>query len=229
MLVEHINNVNMIKKRGRNIIIRRGTIKVSFFDTSLFNDKVYDEDITRVIVKSDFDFDDDMGSHFSEYPNLKGFRMANSYSEFEVHDDIMYMRLSEKAIRKSIGWNCGFFDYNNNVSTQITEGLVLVCCPPKINHKDIVLHKDCTVIYGSAFEGCDLNSLTIPSTFRYGCPAAFTNLTVKTLYVPNKLNVFLESSHNNVNKDVIVECIDGDGTTKEKICSWWKSAITGEY
>ena len=53
MLVEHINNVNMIKKRGRNIIIRRGTIKVSFFDTSLFNDKVYDEDITRVIVKSD--------------------------------------------------------------------------------------------------------------------------------------------------------------------------------
>ena len=53
MLVVHINNVNMIKKRGRNIIIRRGTIKVSFFDTSLFNDKVYDEDITRVIVKSD--------------------------------------------------------------------------------------------------------------------------------------------------------------------------------
>ena len=155
----------MIKKRGRNIIIRRDTIKASSLDTSLFDEKVYDEDITRVIVKSDFDFDDDMGPHFSEYPNLKEFRMAINHSEFEVHDDIMYMRLSENAIRKSIGWNCGFFDYNNNVSTQITEGLVLVCCPPKINHKDIVLHKDCTVIYGSAFEGCNLNSLTISSSF----------------------------------------------------------------
>ena len=29
----------MFKKRGRNIIIRRGTIKVSFFDTSLFDEK----------------------------------------------------------------------------------------------------------------------------------------------------------------------------------------------
>lgn len=54
----------MFKKRGRNVIIRRGTIKASFFDTSLFNDKLYDEDITRVIVKPDFDFDDDMGPHF---------------------------------------------------------------------------------------------------------------------------------------------------------------------
>lgn len=54
----------MIKKRGRNIIIRRDTIKASSLDTSPFDEKVYDEDITRVIVKPDFDFDDDMGPHF---------------------------------------------------------------------------------------------------------------------------------------------------------------------
>lgn len=220
----------MIKKRGRNIIIRRGVIKTSFSDSTLLDDKIYDE-TTRIIIKSDFDnADDDLGPHFAEYPNLEEFKLGRIDSCYEVHGGLLYLRLNEENFRqKNFGYNCQYYDYRNDVHTQIKEGLLLICCPRAINKKDVVLHKDCTAIYGSAFDGCNLNSLTIPMAFRYGCPAAFTNLTVKTVYVPNKSSVVIEPSHNNVNKDVIVECIDGNNETTEYICQWWKSGLTNIY
>ena len=188
---------------------------------------IYDEEITRIIIKSDFDYaDDDLGPHFAEYPNLKEFKLGIRNSCYEVHDGLLYLRLDEESFRKkNFGYNCQYYDYRNDVHTQIKEGLLLVCCPRAINNKDVVLHKDCTAIYGSAFEGCNLNSLTIPIAFRYGCPAAFSNLTVKTVYVPNKSSVVLDPTHNNVNKDVIVECIDGKSETRE----WWKSGLNNIY
>lgn len=217
----------MIKKHGRSLIIRRSIIKTSFSDSTLLDDKIYDEEITKIIIKSDFDYaDDDLGPHFAEYPNLKEFKLGIRNSCYEVHDGLLYLRLDEESFsKKNFGYNCQYYDYRNDVHTQIKEGLLLVCCPRAINNKDVILHKDCTAIYGSAFEGCNLNSLTIPIAFRYGCPAAFSNLTVKTVYVPNTSSVVLDPTHNNVNKDVIVECIDGECETRE----WWKSGLNNIY
>lgn len=220
----------MLKKRGRIIIIRRGVINVSFYDSALFDDKVYDEDITRIIIKSDFDFDDDTGPHFAEYPNLKAFKMGIRNTCYEVYDGLLYLRLSEETYgKKNFGYNCGYYDYRNEIHIQIKEGLLLICCPRSINKTDIVLHEDCTAIYGSAFDGCNLESITIPLAFRYGCPGAFANLTVKNIYVPNKNDVWLETSYPINNKDVTVECNEGDSEMKDKICLWWKSVLTGNY
>ncbi|MBQ8704232.1 MAG: hypothetical protein IJ524_07655 [Bacteroidales bacterium] len=220
----------MLKKRGRNIIIRRENIKASFYDTDLFDNKIYDEEIERIIIKSDFGFDDDVAPHFAEYPNLKEIKIGIKNSCYEVHDGLLYLRLNEETFnKKNFGYNLGYFDYKKEVNVRIKEGLLLICCPRSINRTDIILHEDCTAIYGSAFDGCNLNSITISHAFRYGCPAAFANLTVKRMYVPFKNDVWIESSHTINNKDVIVECNKGDIDIRKNICQWWESVLTGIY
>ena len=95
--------MSMIKKRGKNIIIRRGVIKTSFSDISLFDNMVYDEDITSIIIKYSVDIDDDLGPHFLEYPNLKEFEVSEKNSRFVSYDGILYMRLGEENSNSNIG------------------------------------------------------------------------------------------------------------------------------
>ena len=111
----------------------------------------------------------------------------------------------------------------------VEEGLVLLCCPQSINKTDILIHKDCTVIYGSAFYGCRLNSITIPDGIIMTCPGAFVNVTVNKLIVPKRRDVLLEASHNNVNKDVMIKCANGDEASSDDICAFWREMITGEF
>ena len=166
---------------------------------------------------------------------MRVFKIAIKNSDFETHDGLLYMRLNRKTATKNIASNCFYnkplklFDDESYITTRVKEGLVLLCCPPSTYQKDIILHKDCTVIYSGAFEGCNLNSITIPDAFIMACPSAFTNLTVKSLYVPNNPNVYLGFFHVNVNKDMVVKCISNDDSSKKNICSLWENTLIDDY
>ena len=189
---------------------------------------MYDEEITKIIVKSDFDFDDDLGPHFLEYPNLKEFEVREKDSRFVSHDGLLYMRLGKEVPNSNIGIYCRYNNRNGDI-VNIEKGLVLLCCPQSSNKTDIIIHKDCTVIYGSAFYGCKLNSITIPDGIIMTCPGAFVNVTVNELIVPKRQDILLSASHNNVNKDVTIKCAGGDDALSDNICSFWKEMITGEF
>lgn len=211
----------MIKKNGRDLYIYKGIINYSASRKLKF-----DEEIEKIIIKSNFDFDDDLAPHFSEYLYLKEFEIGNKATYFEVYDGILYMRLNEES-RK--GSNNIYMNCYSPLFYGSPKGLVLLSCPECIKEKDIVIHQDCTIIYGSAFAGCNLNSLLIPDSFIEAIPAAFMDVTIKKLIVPNNLKVWVEDSHSNVNKDITVECTGGDDISKSMICRWWKEKVTGDY
>lgn len=213
----------MKKKQGNNIFIRGGILKNSFL-----NKRKEDPEVEKIIVERGFDFDDDLAPHFAEYPNLKEFEVREINSRFVSYDGLLYMRLGEEVLGSNIASYCGYFDWENGGPNKITNGLVLLCCPQSIKQKDIVIHENCTVIYGSAFYGCKLNSITIPKGLMMTCPASFTNVTINKLIVPSRNDIRLNMNHCNVNKDVMVQCIDKDNPSYEDICSFWKAVITGE-
>lgn len=213
----------MIQKRGKNIIIRGGILNCSFMD----NQKC-DHEIEKIVIDGGFDFDDDLGPHFSQYPNLKEFEVRERNSRFVSHDGILYMRLGEEVSNSNIGTYCRYNNRNGDV-VNVEEGLVLLCCPQSINKTDILIHKDCTVIYGSALYGCKLNSITIPDGIIMICSGAFVNVSVNKLIVPKRQDILLSANHNNVNKDVIIKCTGEDDESSVSICSFWREMITGEF
>ena len=95
----------MISKRGRFASIRGGILKCSFL-----NNQKCDHEVEKVVIDGDFDFDDDLGPHFSQYPNLKEFEVREKNSRFVSHDGILYMRLGEEVSNSNIGTYCR---YNN--------------------------------------------------------------------------------------------------------------------
>ena len=213
----------MISKQGKQAFFRGGILNCSFLD----NQKC-DHEVEKIVIDEGFDFDDDLGPHFLEYPNLKEFEVREKDSRFVSYDGILYIRLGEETSNSNIGIYCRYNNRNGDV-INIEKGLVLLCCPQSINKKDIVIHKDCTVIYGSAFYGCKLNSISIPDGIIMTCPGAFVNVTVNELIVPKRQDILLSASHNNVNKDVIIKCAGGDDALSDNICSFWREIITGEF
>lgn len=213
----------MISKRGRFASIRGGILNCSFL-----NNQKCDHEVEKVFIDGDFDFDDDLGPHFSQYPNLKEFEVREKNSRFVSHDGILYMRLGEEVSNSNIGTYCRYNNRNGDV-VNVEEGLVLLCCPQSINKTDILIRKDCTVIYGSALYGCKLNSITIPDGIIMICSGAFVNVSVNKLIVPKRQDILLSANHNNVNKDVIIKCTGEDDESSDSICSFWREMITGEF
>lgn len=213
----------MINKQGKQAFFRGGILNCSFLD----NQKC-DHEVEKIVIDKGFDFDDDLSPHFLEYPNLKEFEVREKDSRFVSYDGILYMRLGEETSNSNIGIYCRYNNRNGDVIS-IKKGLVLLCCPQSINKKDIVINKECTVIYGSAFYSCRLNSITIPDGIIMTCPGAFVNVTVNELIVPKRQDILLSASHNNVNNDVIIKCAGGDNALSDNICSFWREMITGEF
>lgn len=92
-------------------------------------------DIEKIIIASDFDFDLDRGPHFSAHPKLKEFEVTDSSCPFVAYGGVLYLKLNEATRGKDMIQ--GFND---------EDGLALVCCPPCIPDKDLVIHDDCLLV-----------------------------------------------------------------------------------
>ena len=162
-------------------------------------------DCRTIMIDGDFDFDIDRGPHFSRHPNLQNFIISNNQTPFIVIDGILYLQLNKETRDK---------DMNQALNGET--GLALVCCPPQNPNKKLVLPDNCSIIFGSALYGCNLQSLTIPDSLQTIGFAAFYNVSIRKLFIPNKIiNIYPDFAE--INEDVITSV---NNFIKEKTKEW---------
>ena len=196
-----------MREEDDTIIIEEGDVLPCDLDKNPTN-------CTTIKIEGDFDFDIDRGPHFSRHPKLKEFITSNNQTSFTVIDGVLYLRLCNDTKKKEM-----------NQAFNSESGLALVCCPPQNPNKDIILPDNCSIIFGSAFYGCKLQSLTIPDSLQTAAYAAFYNVNIKKLYIPNRIiNIYPDFAE--VNNDVTIMNRLANKSIDDNVISFWKERIT---
>ncbi len=177
--------------------------------------------VDRIVFEGEFDFDHDLGTSF-KLSGAKEFVVPDNHPYLLADDGILYMRITEESKNLTL--------YQTNSECCGNEGLMLVTVPPKHHNKDLIIREDCTIIRSSAFAGCDLNSITIPSSVQYICAATFVDFKLKKIYVPNKW-CKIDDMHNDM-PDVEIasseqlSLFDSAALNKD-IENYWKKCLSG--
>ena len=172
--------------------------------------------VDKILIAGDFDFDIDRGPHFCSHPNLKEFEVVSDDVPFFVYCGALYLKLNKETRSK---------DMSQAINGE--DGSALVCCPPNNPNKNVVVHKDCSIIFGSAFYGCNLESLTFPSSIRRTAFAAFLNVKIKKIYIPNKI-IDIYPDFAEVNDDVRFDNIEKGVPLDFEVLQYWKHNVTGQ-
>lgn len=183
----------------------------------------FDEEPTEIEiidVEGNFDFvDDDFGPHFSRHKKLREFKVNEKCADkFFTQQGCLYLKLNDNKLSRG-----NIEEVSGDDLYKYDSGSVLVCCPQNNPIKDITLPSDCISITASAFDGCLLNSLTLPDSLKCGAYACFAGLKLKVLRVPNNA-IDIGVDHNNVNEDVLIESNTGEKCS-EDIERFWRMAV----
>ena len=119
----------------------------------LFDDFPYKNNIREFIIDRNFDYDNDVGSHFHNLPCLEKFTVIQP-SPFSVEDGVLYIDNCDEMEGSNI-----LFDF-----TEKPQGRVLVAFPPNHPAKKFVIPSDVVAICNSAFAYSKLEELTIPDS-----------------------------------------------------------------
>jgi len=177
--------------------------------------------VNRIVFEGKFDFDHDLGTSF-KLSGAEEFVVPNDHPYLLADDGILYMKITEESKKLTL--------YQTNSECCGNEGLMLVAVPPKHHNKDLIIREDYTIIRSSAFAGCDLNSITIPSSVQYICAATFVDFKLKKIYVPNKW-FKIDDSHNDMpNVEIAsseqLSLFDSAALDKD-IENYWKKCLCG--
>ena len=180
-------------------------------------DDFYDFDRVKVaFIESDFDMDDDSANHFLCMKDLERFDVLDEKSRFYTEEGVLFVNVGRKH-EDRIRSKEMFFDFPEGLA-----GKVLVAFPTNYTKKKYSIPEGTVAICKGAFEGTNIEELTIPDSIQYIDLHALENTDhLSILRVPNKLIEIWDHWQIGKKDGFIITCNDDNCSLTEEVIGMW--------